>query len=64
MLMIAVAVRNGFIVRKERRIGRIPSGYSVREFHDDAQGRYWYVVAALELMAANQRADRTVSADV
>ena len=46
--------RNKRIVPKERRIERMPSGYSVREFHDDDQGRYWWVVAAFEVMAANQ----------
>lgn len=44
-----VVARNKCIVPKERRIERIASGYSVREFHDDAQGRYWYVVATLEV---------------
>jgi hypothetical protein len=50
-----VVARNKCIVPKERRIERIPSGYSVREFHDDDQGHYWCVVTALGVMAADQR---------
>lgn len=48
-----VVARNKCIVPKQRRIERMPSGYSVREFHDDSQGRYWYVVAALEVRESN-----------
>jgi hypothetical protein len=29
------------------RIERLTTGYAVREFRDDSQGRYWYVVNAL-----------------
>lgn len=50
-----VVARNKRIAPKQRRIERVPSGYSVQEFHDDSQGRYWYVVAALEVRAADTR---------
>jgi len=33
----------------------LPSGYAVREFRDDPQGRYWYVIVALELTRTNER---------
>ena len=45
-----VVVRNKCIVPKERRIERLPSGYSIREFYNQPHGRYWYVVTALEVM--------------
>jgi hypothetical protein len=44
-----IVARNRCIVPKQRRIERLPSGYSVREFCNDSQGRYWYVVAAFGL---------------
>ncbi len=47
-----VVARNRCIVPKERRVERIPLGYSVREFHDDSQGSYWYVIAAFEVTEA------------
>jgi len=50
-----VVARNKHIAPKERRIERLPSGYAVREFRDDAQGRYWYVVAALDVLAIKGR---------
>ena len=50
-----VAARNKCIVPKQRRIERISAGYSVREFHDDSQGRYWYVIAALEVTESDTR---------
>jgi hypothetical protein len=50
-----VVSRRKVIVPKERRIERLPSGYSVREFRDDSQGRYWYVIAALEVTRTNKR---------
>ena len=46
----SVVVRNKHIVPKERRIERLPSGYSIREFYNQPHGRYWYVVTALEVM--------------
>ena len=48
-----VVTRNKHIAPKERRIERLPSGYAVRELRDDSQGRYWYVVVALEVMSIN-----------
>ena len=54
-----VAARNKWIVPKERRIERIPSGYSVREFHDDSRGRYWYVVAALEVTESDTHSPKS-----
>jgi len=32
------------------RIERLTTGYAVRELRDDSQGRYWYVVNALEVI--------------
>ena len=50
-----VVARNKHIAPKERRIERLPSGYAVREFRDDSQGRYWYVVVALDLLPMDRR---------
>jgi hypothetical protein len=50
-----VVARNKNIAPKERRIERLPSGYSVRELRDDPQGRYWYVVVALDVRPLNRR---------
>jgi hypothetical protein len=50
-----VVARNKQIAPKERRIERLPSGYAVRELRDDSQGRYWYVVVALDLLPMNRR---------
>jgi len=50
-----VVARNKRIVPKQRRVERVPPGYAVREFHDDARGRFWYVVTALEVVRAKQR---------
>ena len=47
---VFIVARNRHIVPKERRVERLPSGYSVRESRDDSQGRYWYVVTALEVV--------------
>src|SRR2546425_8169021 len=43
-----VVTRNKRIVPKQRCIERLPSGYSIREFYNQPEGRYWYVVTALE----------------
>jgi hypothetical protein len=51
---IFIVARNRHIVPKERRLERLPSGYSVRESRDDSQGRYWYVVTALEVVMVAQ----------
>ena len=45
-----VVARNKRIVPKQRCIERLPSGYSIREFYNNPEGRYWYVVTALEVM--------------
>jgi hypothetical protein len=50
-----VVQRNKHIAPKQRRIERLPSGYSVREFRSDSQGQYWYVVTALEVRPTNKR---------
>jgi hypothetical protein len=50
-----VVTRNRCIAPKERRIERLKAGYTVREFRDDSQGRYWYVITALEVMATKKR---------
>ncbi len=47
-----VIARNKHIAPKERRVERLPSGYSVREFCSHPQGCYWYVITALELVTA------------
>jgi hypothetical protein len=42
--------------RAERTAHRaLPSGYSIREFYNHPQGRYWYVVAALEVIPTKKR---------
>ncbi len=46
-----VVARNKHVVSKQRRIERLTAGYAVQEFRDDSQGRYWYVVTALEVIA-------------
>lgn len=51
-----VVSRNKLIVPKQRRIERAPPGYSVRELRDDSQGRYWYIVAALEVSSIKDQA--------
>jgi hypothetical protein len=50
-----VVTRNMCIVPKQRRIERLPSGYSIREFYNHPQGPYWYVVTALEVMHPKTR---------
>jgi len=45
-----VVARNERIVPKQRRIERLPLGYSIREFYNHPQGRYWYVITALEVI--------------
>ncbi len=47
---VFIVARNKHIVPKQRRIERLRVGYAVREFRDDSQGRYWYVITALEVM--------------
>jgi len=50
-----VVARNTCIEPKQRCIERLPSGYSIREFHNHPQGRYWYVVTALEVIPTKRR---------
>ena len=47
---VFIVARNKHVVPKQRRVERLPSGYSVRESRDDSQGSYWYVVTALEVV--------------
>jgi hypothetical protein len=54
-----VVARNKHIAPKERRISRLPSGYAVRELRDDSQGRYWFVVAALDVVPLRRRRNRS-----
>jgi hypothetical protein len=51
---VFIVARNKHIVPKERRVERLLSGYSIRESRDDSRGRYWYVVAALEVVMVAQ----------
>lgn len=44
-----IVARSRHIVPKERRIERLPSGYSIRESRDDSQGRYWFVITAFDV---------------
>jgi hypothetical protein len=45
---------NAPLLQKQRRVERLPSGYSIREFYNHPQGRYWYVVTALEVKPTNK----------
>lgn len=36
-----VVTRNKHVLSKERRIERLPCGYSIREFNNHPHGRYW-----------------------
>ena len=47
---LSIVARCRHIVPKERRIERIPSGYSVSEYRNDAEGQYWFVITALEVV--------------
>jgi hypothetical protein len=49
-----IVARNKHVASKQRRVERLASGYSVRESRDDSRGRYWYVVAALEVVMMAQ----------
>ena len=52
---VFITARNKHVVPKQRRIERLPSGYSVREFYNHPQGCYWYVITALEVVTANEK---------
>ncbi len=45
-----VVARNKRIAPNQRSIERLPSRYSIREFYNNPEGRYWYVVTALEVI--------------
>ena len=51
---VFIVARNQHIVPKQRRVERMPSGYSIREFYNHPQERYWYVVTALEVKPTNK----------
>jgi len=51
---VFIVARNQHIVPKQRRVERLRSGYSIREFQNTSQGRYWYVVTALEVKPTNE----------
>jgi len=51
---VFIVARNQHIVPKQRRVERLPSGYSIREFQNTSQGKYWYVVTALEVKPTNE----------
>ena len=44
-----IVARSKHIVPKERRIERLESGYTVREFSDYSEGQYWFVITAFEV---------------
>lgn len=50
-----VIARNKWVVPKQRRVERLASGYSIREFRNDSQGRYWYVVTTIEVRPTKKR---------
>jgi len=52
---VFIVARNKRIVPKQRCIERLPSAYSIREFYNHPQGRYWYVVTALEVIPTKSR---------
>ena len=47
---VFIVARNEHVAPKQRRVERLPSGYSVRESRDDSKGRYWYVITALDVI--------------
>lgn len=52
---VFVVTRNRHIVPTERRIERLPSGYSIQECRNDSQGHYWFVITALEVLCRPAR---------
>ena len=46
---VFVVTRNRRIVPKDRRIERLPTGYSLQECRNDSRGHYWFVITALEV---------------
>jgi len=53
---VFVVTHNRHIAPKERRIERLPSGYSIQECLNDSRGHYWFVITSLEVL---YRAART-----
>ena len=47
---VFVLTRNRHIVPKERRVERLPAGYSIQECQNDSRGHYWFVITALEML--------------
>jgi hypothetical protein len=45
-----VVTCNRHILPKERRIERLPTGYSIQECRNDPRGHYWFVITALEVL--------------
>ena len=52
---VFVVIRNRHIVPKERRIERLPAGYSIQECQNDSRGHYWFVITALEVLCRAAR---------
>ena len=52
---VFVVTRNRHIVPKERRIERLPAGYSIQECQNDSRGHYWFVITALEVLCQPAR---------
>ena len=52
---ICIVTRNQQIVPRERRIERLPTGYSIQECRNDSRGHYWFVITALELLSRSAR---------
>jgi len=49
---VFVVTHNRHIVPKDRRIERLPTGYSIQEWRNDSRGHYWFVITALEVCRA------------
>jgi hypothetical protein len=52
---IFVVTRNRHIVPRERRVERLPTGYSIQECQNDSRGCYWFVITALEVLSQPAR---------
>ncbi|HJY79968.1 MAG TPA: hypothetical protein VKK81_02635 [Candidatus Binatia bacterium] len=52
---VFVVTRNRHIVPRERRIERLPTGYSIQECQNDSRGHYWFVIHALEVLCRAAR---------
>jgi len=47
-----IVARNPSVVRKQKRIEPLPSGYAVRELCNGSEGDYWYVVGKWSLLSS------------